>query len=266
MAAETLWEGHNMKPTFLNHDKPLLTVMLQCEKPETVIERVKKSLEIGAEAYGLQVENLLPEYQNKTYISQIFSEMQGKPCYVTNYRNHNNKGKSDEQLAEELLEIAGYGGTLFDIMGDMFCEHVDQLTDNAEAIEKQMKLIDELHSMGAEVLMSSHISRFVSTEEVLKIALEQQRRGADIVKIVTDADSMDKQLENLRTTHLLKEKLDVPFLFLSRGVCKIHRRIGGIMGCCMYLCVYEHDKLSTKTQPMLKHIKPIRDNFITTDV
>ena len=43
MAAETLWEGHNMKPTFLNHDKPILTAMLQSENPEIIIERIRKS-------------------------------------------------------------------------------------------------------------------------------------------------------------------------------------------------------------------------------
>jgi 3-dehydroquinate dehydratase type I len=263
MAAETLWEGHNMKPTFLNHDKPLLTAMLQSADPEIIIERIRKSLELGAEAFGLQVESLAPEYQNQACISQLIAEMQGKPCYVTNYRKV--KGRTDEQLAEGLIEMVGYGATLFDVMGDLFCKHADELTDNPEAIEKQMKLIDKLHSMGAEVIMSSHMRRFVPTEEVLEMALEQQRRGADIVKIVTFAENMEQQLENLRTTHLLKEKLDVPYLFLSTGECSIHRRLGGIMGCCMYLCVCEYNITSPRTQPLIKNIKPIRDNFITTD-
>ena len=62
-----------------------------------------------------------------------------------------------------------------------------------------------------EILIVLH---FLPADEVLEIALSQQERGADIVKIVTGASSMDEQLENLRITHLLKKELKVPFLFL----------------------------------------------------
>ena len=59
----------------------------------------------------------------------------------------------------------------------------------------------------------------------------------------------------LRLINLLKEKLDIPFLFLAGGECKIHRRIGGEIGSCMSLCVYEHDELATKSQPLLRDMK-----------
>ena len=109
--------------------------------------------------------------------------------------------------------------------------------------------------------MSSHTYAFRSAERVLEIALEQQKRGADIVKIVTGADSMEQQLENLRITELLKRELKVPFLFLSVGECSLHRRIGPMLGSCMWLCVQTHDELSTPAQPLLHKVKAIRDNF-----
>ena len=109
--------------------------------------------------------------------------------------------------------------------------------------------------------MSSHILKFTPADEVLKIALAHQSRGVDICKIVVGADTKEQEIENLRIINMLKEKLDIPFLFLSGGECKILRRIGGEMGCCMYLCVYEHDALATPQQPLLKKIKQIRDNF-----
>ena len=49
------------------------------------------------------------------------------------------------------------------------------------AIDKQMRLIDKIHQMGKEALMSSHVLKFASAATVLEIAYEQQRRGADIV-------------------------------------------------------------------------------------
>ena len=91
--------------------------------------------------------------------------------------------------------------------------------------------------------------------------MEQQKRGADIVKIVTGANCMEQQIENLRITELLKRELKVPFLFLSVGECSLHRRIGPMLGSCMWLCVQEYDELSTPAQPLLHKVKAIRENF-----
>ena len=248
-----------MKPTFLNHKNPLLTVMLQCRTPEVAIGKIRNANCLGADAYGLQVECLNPEYHTPEVYAQIFAQAKGRPIYVTNYRCANNKGLTDDELAEGLLELADCGATLIDVMGDMFCKHPQELTDNEEAIKKQMELIDILHSKGAEVIMSSHIMKFTSAERVLEMALEQKRRGADIIKIVAFADTMEQQTENLRITDLLKRELGAPFLFLSSGECTVHRRLGIKFGCCMALCVYEHDALSTPAQPLLSTMKTIRD-------
>lgn len=250
-----------MKKSFLNHSNPLLTVMLQCETPKVAISRIRNANCLGADAYGLQVESLKPEYYNSDTYKRIFAEMKDRPCYVTNYRHGNNIGKTDEQLAEGLLQLAESGATLCDVMGDMFCRHPEELTDDTSAINQQIELIEQIHSIGAEVLMSSHILKFTPAERVLEVALEHKRRGADIIKIVTGADSMEQQLENLRITDLLKRELGAPFLFLSGGECSLHRRLGIKLGCCMAFCVYEHDHLSTPTQPLLKNIKIIRDDL-----
>ncbi len=247
--------------TFLNQNRPLLTVMLQCRTPEVAIGRIRNANCHGADAFGLQVESLRPEYHNEETYKRLFDEMKGRPSYVTNYRSWNNTGLSDEELAEGLITLAQSGATLIDVMGDYFCRCPGELTDNKEAIEKQMKLIDELHSKGAEVLMSSHIQKFTPAERVLEVALEQKRRGADIIKIVTGAETMEQQIENLRITDLLKRELGAPFLFLSSGICSLHRRLGIELGCCMALCVYEHDALSTPLQPLLSIMKTITDKI-----
>ena len=247
-----------MKKSFLNNYRPMLTVMLQCETPELAISRIRNANQLGADAYGLQVENLRPEYQNPEMYKRIFAEMKGRPVYVTNYDSRHNTGKSYDELAEGLVELAENGATLIDVMGDMFCKHPEELTDNPEAIKKQMELIDKIHSLGAEVLMSSHVFKFTPAEKVLEIALEQKRRGADYIKIVTGAETMEQQIENLKITNYLKQELDAPFVFLSGGKCSLHRRLGITLGCSMCLCVYEHDEQSTDVQPLLSTMKIIR--------
>ncbi len=244
--------------TFLNHDKPLLVSMVQAETPERIKELMTLSLGEGAEGFGMQFCRLKPEYRTPEIYRELFS-FSSLPSYVTNYRYAQNEGKSDDELADGLLLLADCGATLCDVMGDLFDRQDDELARDTEAIKKQMALIDELHSKGAEVLMSSHVFKFTPAERVLEIALEHQRRGADISKIVTGAETMAEQIENLRIINLLKENLKIPFLFLCGGECRILRRIGGELGCCMYLCVHEYDELATKSQPLLKDLRVIRD-------
>lgn len=249
-----------MKKTFLQHPKAILTTMVQAETPERVKELIDKSLSLGAEAFGMQFERMNPEYRKKEIYKELFSYTD-KPVYVTNYRTVRNEGKTDELLAEEMLELSECGATLCDVMGDLFDKRPDEVATDEHAIEKQKNLIDELHKRGSEVVMSSHVLKFTPAERVLEIAREHERRGADISKIVTYADNSEQQLENMRIINILKANLNIPFLFLAGGECRILRRIGGELGCCMYLCVCEYDEFATPVQPLLENVKAIRDNI-----
>ena len=249
-----------MRKTFLNCEKPTITAMVQADNPDRIKELIDKCLPEGAEAFGMQFEQMKPEYRTREVYEDLFS-YSDKPLYVTNYRLKYNEEKSDEELAEELLELAECGATLCDVMGDLYDRQPDEVAVSEEAIKKQMELIDELHKKGAEVLMSSHIFKFTSAERVLEIALEHQRRGADISKIVTQADSTEEEIENLRILNLLKEKVDIPVLFLHNGHSRVFRKISGEYGNCMYLCVYEYDEFAASGQPLLADVKPIVDHI-----
>lgn len=249
-----------MQNSFFENEKATITVMVQARTPQRITELIDKSLPLGAEAFGMQFEQMNEEFKNADTYKKLFS-YSDKPTYATNYRTNLNEGKSDDELADELIEIAKCGADLVDVMGDYFDRQPDEVAVDEIAIKKQMELIDTLHKTGAKVLMSSHVLKYTPAERVLEIALEHQRRGADICKIVTGAETMDEQIENLRIINMLKQNLKIPFLFLCGGECSILRRIGGEIGCCMYLCVYEHDELATAVQPLLSQIKVIRDNM-----
>jgi 3-dehydroquinate dehydratase len=240
---------------------PLLTVMIQSPDPDRAIATVRKAIPAGAEAFAIQADKLKREHQNPEAYKRIFQAMQGFSIYATYYRNGENTGKTDEELASGLIDLARSGASLVDVMADYFDPSPDELSMDPGAIQRQKDLIGKVHACGAKVLMSSHACRFLPAERVLAMALAQQSRGADYVKIVTGAQTVEEEVENLRITHLLHEHLAVPFLFLSSGRCKLHRRIGPLLGCSMYLCVYEHDALSTSAQPVLSYIKAVRDHF-----
>lgn len=256
-----------MKPSFLHQNKPLITSMIQKNTPISIRCAIKNSIYDGADCLGIQLEWLKKEFKSEDNYKSIFAACSGHPIYITNYRGNENKDFSDKELADELIKALSCGATLADVPASLFDADSGfgvglELSMKQDAIETQMRLVDKIHSMGKEVIMSSHVVRFSNAETVLKIAFEQKRRGADIVKIVTAANSDEEQMENLRITSLLKKELDIPFLFLSRGThSKIHRMIGPQLGCVTYLAVQQHDERTNATQPTVKAAKAVRDNF-----
>ena len=250
------------KPTFLNQNKPFITCMVQAKNPTEAIAAIRNAAADGADAFGFQICRMEPEYRTKEHLQSIFRHMGNRPIYVTNYRYGFNEGKTDDELAEGLLFELDCGATLIDVMGDMFCRDPRELTYDPVAVEKQKKLIDEIHARGGEVLMSSHLFRYAPAEEVLEIAKAQQERGVDVVKIVCAANSDEEEIEALRIITLLRKELDVPFLFLVGGSHnRLVRHIGPMLGCCTWLTVPEHNDLSTKIQPATRAIRAIADYF-----
>lgn len=251
-----------MKPTFLKYDKPLLTAMIQCSTPQKCIEKIKLSLDDGADAFGIQLCRLQKQYRTKEILKTIFDSCNGKPIYVTSYKYGESENDTYDDCANLLLLALDSGATLCDVMGDMFSPSPQyQLTDNIEAIAKQKKLIDEIHRRGGEVLMSSHTFKSTTVEENLMIAKAHIERGADIIKIVNTAESSNEIPTYIEAIQKITQLTDKKLLFLVSGKGQIIRYIGPNFGVCMYLCVHHHDELDTIEQPILKNIKAVRDNI-----
>lgn len=54
-----------MKHSFFERDKALLTVMVQADNPDRIKELIDKSVPEGAEAFGMQFEQMKSEYRTK---------------------------------------------------------------------------------------------------------------------------------------------------------------------------------------------------------
>ena len=246
---------------FLSGQSPILTSMIGGKTPDIVTETIEKSINQGAEALCLLLQELSPEYKTRETYKKIFDSAKGRPIYAANYiRNNSQTDLTDDILAKQLIEMAESGADLIDIRCDMFSPSVNEVTKNTFAVQKQKELISEIHDMGAEVLMSTHIFEYTSPEEVLEIALLQQERGVDIAKIVTVANS-EKELDaSLETIMLLKKNLDIPFLHLCNGShCRKHRLLGPFLGSCFYLCL-ENSK-TQGPQPTIEEAKAMREKF-----
>jgi 3-dehydroquinate dehydratase len=251
-----------MTPSFLHYDKPLLTAMIQCPTKEAAIAKIKKSLDLGADAIGIQLCRLKKEYRTLENLKEILGSCHGKPIYITSYRSGESSDYTYEECKELLLLGLEAGATLCDVMGDMFdVESPLGLSRNPVAIKKQMDLIDGIHRCGGEVLMSSHTGTNISIEEAMMIAKEHERRGADIIKIVAVADHQHDIPKYIECIQKIVFETNKKLLFLCSGEGTLIRYIGPNFGVCMYLCVESHGELDTKVQPLLSKLKLIRDNF-----
>ena len=156
----------NHKPTFLNQNKPLVTAMIQEPEFNTVINRIRKGKFDGADAFGFQLEDLDKKFRSEDNLRAIFSTMGSCPAYVTNYRYRMNQGDTDEECVKGLETMVKCGATLVDVMGDLYNPDPIQLTEDAGAVSRQIDTIKRFHDMGAEVLMSSHVMKFIDGDEV----------------------------------------------------------------------------------------------------
>lgn len=250
---------------FSNASAPLLTALIDVEgKLDGAIATIKKTINQGAEAICFTMNALEPQHKCDADMKAILDAMDGRPSYIANYVWGTQPELTDDDLAEGLLRVAKLGADLIDIRGDMFCRTHGEMTRDQHAVQKQKELISELHKMGKEVLMSTHITEYKSPENILEIAMLQKERGVDIAKIVTFANSEKESDDAFRTNLLLKEKLNLPFLFLCSGAsCRKHRLLSPVFGSCMYLCL-ENSNLKGP-QPTIAEAKAIKETFLSKD-
>ncbi len=223
--------------TFLKSDRPIITGMLKSKNKKDILAEIRRIRADGAEAYGFQIENLEEEFKSRENLKEIFDAMYDKPIYCTNYMRGNKTANiSWNTLSKQLLMAVELGATLIDIPADMFNSSDMELSMNKQAIEKQVRLIEEIHHIGGEVLMSSHVLRYIPKEVVLTIAEQHKARGADISKIVTEANSISELNQNFEIQSLLESRLGIKHLFLCNGThCRKHRLLGPLLGSCLFL-------------------------------
>lgn len=218
-----------MMKSFLDHKRPLITVMLSSNTEDDLLEEIAHSIQQGADAFCFMIEMLPKELRSREKISEFIGAMGNKPIYVSCYERNDCVKETDADRAEYLLLALECGATIADVRGDMFCTVPGELTEDTEAILRQKELIDKIHSMGKEVLMSSHLLfgnefHFIPTNRALEIALAHKSRGADISKIVTCANTEEELFECFETITVLKKEVGIPTVFLCSGKYALRHR------------------------------------------
>lgn len=251
-----------MKPTFIGHQSPLLIAMITENSPEECVPTMRNAIYNGADAFALHLDVLPLRYHNIEDLRRIFVFAQDKPVLSINYRNPSRSDLTDDDLIEGHFTALKAGATMCDIMGDIYDPSFMELSKKKYIIDRQKSLVEKIHSMGGEVLMSSHTWCPMTAQEVIEHAKALESRGADMVKIAMIANNEDEMLEAVKGTALLKRELKVPYLHVCMGQYgKLHRVIAPMLGSAMVLCVPSYTILSHKEQPLLRATRAVLDNI-----
>ena len=129
-------------------------------------------------------------------------------------------------------------------------------------ISKQCDLIERVHSMGAEVLLSCHPGIPMTAEQVVELALFLEKRNPDIIKIVTKAENEEELAESIRTMLLLKKEIKIPVAYHANGKAgMLSRIINPMLGGQIAFCVDRYTEASVMEQIDLRSARSIIENM-----
>lgn len=247
------------RPLFSQQKLPLLVASLSDPTPAQTICTIRNAIYDGAEAFMLHLEVMKQAHLCESDLKPIFNCAGDKPVFTMNYRR--DSVKPDRQLIDEQLLAVRAGASMIDMMGDMFDPSPKELTGDSRAIDQQRKVIEQVHAMGGEVLMSSHVWAYMDVEQTLSHAKALESRGADFVKIAMCVHSEAEMLEALRATVLVKNALRVPFLHICMGQWgKLLRAVSPMFGSCFALSVQSYTEAGHKEKPLLRAQKAVMDH------
>ncbi len=238
-----------------------VSAILGAATPEDVISKYRAAESDGADSAALELRFLKPEFRNLESLQRIIHAT-SLPTMAVMYRNDCFQELVEDAPRQKLmLTAAEAGAAVIDVMGDLYSPSPDENTHDPAAISRQKELIGEIHARGALALMSSHPKRFMRAEEVLAQLEDFQERGADIVKIVTKADTPEEYLETLRGTVTAYQHLKVPFVHISNGAFgRLHRMHGLSLGVAITFAVHDYYTDARFFQPTIRDFRQVMEH------
>ncbi len=260
-------------------EAPAIAGVIREHTLKGAIAEIKNCVYDGADMIDLHISCLDNTDENTLKTIIAASKL---PVLALNYNTNCDwscKGYSEEERAELLLKAIDCGAAGIDMQGYTFdarskdgfvgedkysftkSNPKEIVTDEA-IIAKQCELIKKVHAKGAEVLMSCHPGIPMSAEQVVDLALFMEKRGPDIIKIVTIAKDEDDLIESFKAMSMLKKEVKTKVSYHAGGQAgSLSRIVNPILGGQIIFCVDRYTESSTMEQLDLKTVKAIIDNM-----
>lgn len=257
---------------------PSIAGVVREKTVRSAIAEIKNCLYDGADMIDLHVSCL--ENSDTESLKEIISSSR-LPVLALNYNQHYDRtamGQTEEERVESLLRAVEAGAAGIDMQGytfhlpskKAFCGedrysftagNPKEIVTDPQIIEKQCQLIAQVHSMGAEVLLSCHPGIPMNCEQVVDLARFLQQRNPDIIKIVTKAVTPEDCSEAVRTMTVLKREFKTPITYHANGKAGMPSRIiNPLLGGQIAFCVDRYSESATMEQLDLRTVRTIVDN------
>ena len=248
-----------MRGSFFDRGQTVVTALFHIDGDmERNLALIRLSAANGAQGIALQLEDVPPEMRTSDNYRKLMDAAPELPFMFISYRKDKWFGDDDDARQKCLLLAAETGAEVIDVMGDLYSPAPFELTFDPAAVKKQKELIQAIHDRGAKVVMSSHTTQARTAEEILAHLREQSSRGADILKIVTQADTEEELTDAFRTTMLLRRALGKPFIQLCGGkFSRPHRYLGPKLGLAVAFATPEEKPGAV--QPSIRRLRTVLD-------
>ncbi len=258
---------------------PALAGVIRQSRTSAVIAQLKNCALHGADMIDLHLSCL--EDTSEQTLRRIFTAAT-LPVLALNYNakvDWSPKGYSEEERVDLLLRALQAGADGVDIQGYTFDEkskngffgedgysftkgEPKEIVTDKRVIEKQKELIERVHGMGKEVLLSCHPGVVMNTQQVVELALFLEKRNPDIVKIVTVANTEEDVAEGVRTMLALKKEVKTKVSYHLNGKAGALSRIfNPLLGGQIAFCVDGYDEWSTMEQIDLATARRVVDGI-----
>lgn len=258
---------------------PALAAVVKEKSVKAAIAEIKNSVYAGADMVDLHLPCLLE--RDVESLGKIISSS-SLPVLALHYNQTYegaDAGFSEEDRVECLLDAVRAGAHGIDMQGytyDIASKSAfvgedkysftkgnpKEVVTDAAVISKQCELIERVHSMGSEVLLSCHPGIFMNCEQVVDLALFLEERRPDIIKIVTRADTEDQLFETIRTMPVLKREIKTPIAFHASGEAgRLSRIINPTLGGQIAFCVERYNEASVMEQVDLRTARAVVDGL-----
>lgn len=259
-----------MRRTIAGLTAPAYAGVVRETTTRAAIGQIKNCLYDGATMIDLHMSCL--EDSSVEELQKII-ESTKLPVLALNYNNTllwENAGLTEEERVASFLRAVEAGASGVDIQGytyDLpsksgFCGedrysftkgNPREVVTDEKIIARQCQLIEKVHSMGAEVLLSCHPGIPMDHTQVVELALFLEKRNPDVIKLVTIANDEEQMLESFKAMLELKKEVKTPVTYHAAGkMGRLSRLINPALGGHMVFCVDRFNAGSTMEQVDLR--------------
>ena len=271
-----------MEKSFAKLPSPVVVGVIRERTVRGAIAAIKKSEISGATALDLHLSCLEEKERTAAEIRKI-ADSTKLPILALNYNENYDwspAGMTEEERVDLLLTALDGGCAAIDMQGYTFDpksksgyygdktrlfsrDNPREIVTDESVINKQKELIERVHGMGKEVLLSTHPYVPMDTEQLLELAKFLDERNPDVIKIVTRCDTEEQLGEAFKSMIALKNaglKARISFHCCGQKG-KPSRIINPLLGSYLCFCTPEFTESSNFEQLPLALTAETFDNL-----